>query len=241
MSMLVDAHCHLYEFPQRDIKSFAESFLIVAVSDDYESSVKTLKIASSSEHIIPCVGLHPWEIKKFKPALVEKLFNLAIERGIKCIGEVGLDRLFVPETFKIQLQYFKDIVSFASRQKLVLNVHAAGAWREVYKIVEENDVQKVIFHWYTGPLDLLKRIVDSGYYITINPAIKFQKKHRQVVRLTPLENMLTESDGPYRYRGLTLSPILVKRTIEKIAELKGTSEKDVQQTILKNFMSIFSI
>ena len=57
---LFDVHCHLYEF--KNLEEFV-GIKIVAVSDDLESSIKTIKICKKTEWI-PAVGIHPWGVKR---------------------------------------------------------------------------------------------------------------------------------------------------------------------------------
>ncbi|RLE81559.1 MAG: TatD family deoxyribonuclease [Thermoprotei archaeon] len=239
--MFVDAHCHLHEFSEEEVERFSKEFYIVAVSDDYESSLKTIELASSFPNIIPCVGIHPWEVKNVSNDEVERIIRLVAKKDIICLGEIGLDKLFTPQTFERQLEVFKSFISLASEQDLIVNVHAAGAWREVFELVTEFSMKRVIFHWYTGPLNLLKRVVERGYYITVNPAVKIQKKLRSVLKQVDIHYMLTESDGPYKYRGLFLAPPMVRELVEYISQVRGISTEDLRETVLGNFKRLFKV
>ena len=232
MSMLyVDAHCHLHEYSTSQIAGFS-GIIIVAVSDDYESSLKTLEISEKLSNVIPCVGIHPWNIDEKSINTIGKVLSLASEA--KCIGEVGLDRRFKPETYHIQLEVFRKIVNIAREYGLPLNIHAAGAWREVFSMVYRSDIDRVLFHWYNGPIDLLREIMDVDYLISINPSIKIQRKHMKILEEVEVKNLLTESDGPYSYHGLNLNPLMVKELIKYVAEVKNTSEDHVASIVLNN-------
>jgi len=119
-----------------------------------------------------------------------------------------------------------------------MSIHAPDAWKEVLEVLKKSNVKVAIFHWYTGPINLLKEIVDEGYYIGVNVAAKMQKKHIDVIRATPLESLVTESDGPYRYRGMLLEPSLLPELISLIASIKGLSEYDVKVQVWDNFSKI---
>lgn len=231
--MLIDAHCHAYEI-EEDIPKFT-NITIIAVSDDYESSLKTIKLSIKYNNIIPCVGIHPWELKNSRFEDIEKIRELAIGNNIRFLGEVGIDRRYYNEIYEKQLIIFNKFVKLASNENMCLNIHALDAWRDVIDILKRSDVPAAIIHWYNGPLNLLKDIKDLGYYITINPAVKIQPKHKNVLRNAPLEILLTESDSPYEYRGLRLTPIMVKGALEVIAEVKGLNINEAEEIITDNF------
>ncbi len=236
---IVDSHCHLHEFQDVTIEKLCSKYTIVAVSDDAPSSLKTIEISKKYDTVIPCVGIHPWmvdKISKDEIYIIEKLCSEAM-----CIGEVGLDTKFVPDTIDIQREIFEKMLKIAKEYSLPVNLHCAGTWKEVYNLVLKYDIDKAIFHWYTGPLDILEDIVRSGYFISINPAVKIQKKHQEVVKKVPLENMLLESDGPYEYRGLKLEPTLIDETVKIIAELKKVDVSIIVEKCRENVKKIFNI
>ena len=230
----IDAHCHLYEFDEKTISTFKD-ISIVAVSDDLKSSLKTIYLAEKFKDIYPCIGIHPWNIEKIDLKELEEIKNLIERFDIKCLGEIGLDRKFVPQTYSLQIEVFKHFLKLASKYDLIVNLHSPNAWREVYKMVIKYNISKAIFHWYTGPLDLLKKIIDKKFYITINPAIVVQKKHRIVLENADIYQILTESDGPYNYRGLYLTPAKIRDLLKIISEIKSLSLCDLKKIILENF------
>lgn len=236
----VDAHIHCYEINIDDLKKYSEEgFRLVCVSDDIDSSYETIRLAEITPHVTPCIGIHPWVIDSLNKSLFFRLLEDRIDL-IKCIGEVGLDKRFKPETLHQQLVFFNETLRYAKEYDLVLNVHAAGAWREVYDSLIKYDVERAYIHWYSGPNDLMNAIIDSGYYIGLNPAWIIQNKHRDIVEEAPLRSVLTESDAPYNYRGLSLKPPMIKDTISYIAKTRGISLEEVIEVIFRNYKVLFS-
>ncbi len=237
--MLYDAHAHLHEFLESRIAEFVREITIAAVSDDYPSSRKTVELSSNYDNVVPCVGIHPWNVDKVSIDELRQVEKLVAEA--KCIGEVGLDRRFVPQTFDRQLEFFQTFVNWARDYDLPLNIHAPDAWRDVLEIIRRADVDKALFHWYTGPLNLIQELRDYGYYISINAAIKIQEKSRSVAKEAPLGMILLESDGPYEYRGITLEPPMVKDAAVIIASIKGVSVEDLWDAVADNFSRLFNV
>jgi len=232
--VLIDVHCHLHEFSNPH--KFKE-IVIIAVSDDLKSSIKTIKLCETEKNWIPAIGIHPWEVKNTRKSALEEIKHLVARHEIKVLGEIGLDKKFVPETWDKQLIFFKFFLKLANEYNLILNLHSAGAWQEVFNLLVKYDIEKALFHWYTGPLDLLEKIESKGYFIGINPAITIQEKHKEVAKIS--KNFITESDGPYKYRGLELNPLMIKNTIKIIAELRNESVSKVEKRIEVNFRKYF--
>ncbi|RLE91832.1 MAG: TatD family deoxyribonuclease, partial [Thermoprotei archaeon] len=182
----------------------------------------------------------PWEAHKVSDEEVARTLKL-LERGeAASIGEVGLDKKFVPKTFERQLEIFRKFLKAAEELSLLVNIHAAGAWKEVLEELERHNIERAIFHWYTGPLSILEKIVEKGYMITVNPAVKIQNKMRKIVKETPLSAILTESDGPYNYRGINLTPEMIPDTVKTIAQIKGLDQNTVAEKIHQNAKKILN-
>jgi len=235
--VIIDSHIHLHEYGNEVDKYCGNMCLrLVAMSDDFESSKHTVELGRRCRNVVPAVGIHPWSISEGADRYLNQVLELI--REAQFVGEVGLDRKFVPQTFKRQLSVFREFLKAASEYGRGVSVHAAGAWSEVLRELEKYDVKVAIIHWYTGPIELLDNIKSLGYYIGVNPAIRMQRKMREVVKAAPLEIILTESDGPYNYRGMSLGPELIRETIKIIAELKSISVAEVAEAIKQNFNSV---
>ncbi len=235
----IDVHSHLHEYNDDEVNRILSALdvMIVAVSDDLESAKRTIALAREYPgRVKPCLGLHPWSVGEVEAPLEQarEIARLAAREGIDCIGEVGLDTKFVAETIDKQRRVFEVFLEAAKELDAFMNLHTAGTWEEVYRLVEQAGVRRANFHWYTGPLHLLEALHTVGYTISINPAVEIQKKHQEVVKKAPLDMMLTESDGPYNYRGLKLSPLMVPHVISKIAELKGLNVYEVEESVRAN-------
>ncbi|MEK6737836.1 MAG: TatD family hydrolase, partial [Planctomycetota bacterium] len=50
-------------------------------------------------------------------------------------------------------------------------IHSRGAWRDCLKMTKDAGVSRAVFHWYSGPLDVLEEIIDAGYYVGTTPSL----------------------------------------------------------------------
>ncbi len=242
MARLLDAHCHLHEYSDDEISEFVEKLgiAIIAVSDDLESSNRTLELSKRFSRIIPALGMHPWEVSPERLDEVEAVIQLVYRNRdvVRMLGEIGLDRRFRGSTIAYQYEVFTKFLEVARELQLGVTVHSVDTWDEVLRLLQRYDIPIAVFHWYTGPLDLIKEIGNAGYMISINPAISVQEKHRRVASIAPLEMILVESDGPYNYRGMRLGPHMLEETVRHIAEAKKMSVDEVRSAIIENGMKL---
>jgi len=234
---IYDMHVHLHEFSDEEIEEFEkQDIVLVAVSEDLETLLRTLEIAKTFTNVIPCAGYHPWNFRD-NGSVQEAIetARVAYHNDIMCIGEVGLDNKFVPsETWHDQIRVLKVFLSLASELDAYVTLHTPYAWKQVLTMLVDMNVRKAMFHWYTGPVELIDTIISYGYYISINPAIKIQRKHIRVAENAPLQNIVLESDGPYNYRGLRLTPTMIYDTIKILSNIKNIDENSLIQNISIN-------
>ncbi|MEM0174136.1 MAG: TatD family hydrolase [Sulfolobaceae archaeon] len=179
------------------------------------------------------MGIHPWRVHEENIERVLPLINNA-----DFIGEVGLDFRFAKAPKDLQIEVFKKFI--LNSEDKTLNVHALDAWRETFDLLVKYNVKRAIFHWYTGPIDLLKDIEAMGYFITVNPSVTFQKKHQEVVEKADISIILTESDGGYEYRGRMLEPIHIIEALEYISKVKEIDINELNKIIKNNFNKAFN-
>lgn len=224
--MYYDAHCH-YNFLNREYPGY----IIAAVSMDYSTSIQTIN--KKSKNILVGVGIHPWNAEK------EKIDNvIPLVKDADFIGEVGLDYRYNPQK-DIQLRYFRRFLEIAKELNKPVNVHSLDSWSDVLKLLLDYDIKRAIIHWYSGPIELLRDIEGAGYYITINPSVTFQQKHRLVAEKAPVDIILTESDGGYIYKGRLLEPTQIPELVRYLANIKGVSEEDMNKIIEMNFNKVY--
>jgi len=104
----------------------------------------------------------------------------------------------------------------------------------------------VLWHWFSSPTDVLPNIIQRGDFISEGPPTIFSTRIQEVVQQVPLENLLTETDGPVSYYGepfkdkLT-TPAFIPQVVKAIAEIKQKQESEVAEQILRNFERFFRI
>ncbi|MBC7218593.1 MAG: TatD family hydrolase [Hadesarchaea archaeon] len=240
---LVDCHAHLEEVPELDLeigRARANGVeAIIAVGSDKKSNEAVLRISENyPNYIYPALGLHPWNLRDQIDEEIQ-FIEKNIERCI-ALGEVGLD--FKYQTPKdLQIKAFARILDLSQRYDKPIIVHSRWAWREAFEMVQGAGIKRAVFHWYSGPLDVLREILAHEYYLSATPAAEFSEAHRMAIKEAPLERLLLETDSPVKYRGVASTPSHVLKTLKAVAKLKGVAETEVAEITTKNAGKVFGI
>ncbi|MGC8809253.1 MAG: TatD family hydrolase [bacterium] len=241
---IIDTHVHLDELKdlpgalQRAKEAGVKG--IIAVGMDFLSNKKILELSAQYPNFVyPALGLHPWRIAA---GHIEENLDLIKGENERCValGEIGLDfALETPQDYQVKV--LEEILSIAHKYKKPVLLHARRAWDRTWELIKEWEIEKAVFHWYSGPLDILSKIIAGGYYISATPALAYSERHRQAIRAAPLERILLETDAPEAYQGVASEPEDVKRTLAEVSMLKGLPAEEVAQQTFLNAQEFFQI
>jgi TatD DNase family protein len=241
---LIDGHAHLEELDNlpQSLKEAKEVGVkgIIAVGVDAESNKKILKIAGENNgYVYPALGYHPSEIREEE---VEKNLSFVRDHVKECValGEIGLDYKIKVKK-ELQWKVFGELLSIAKQSNKPIIVHCRFSHQRALEMVKENKIKKAVFHWYTGPLNLLDEILLRGYFISATPALTYSLPHQEAINRAPLERILLETDTPVIYQGKESRPKDVWITLEEVAQLKGLDPIMVAKQTTTNASEFFQI
>ena len=102
-----------------------------------------------------------------------------------------------------------------------------------------------IIHFFTGTENEAEKLLELGFYFTFGGVITFVRDYDEVIKLIPINRILSETDAPYvapvPYRGKRNEPAYVVETIKKLAEIKLLSIEAMASQILKNTSECFNL
>jgi len=247
---LVDSHAHLEELV--DLGSAIERarqsgvVAIVAVGSDYKSNHQVLEIAGKYQGFVhPALGLHPGRLNEDLLSLERHLQFIEDNLSVAvAVGEVGLDyhkRVVGAAGKDLQQKVLGTILALAKRCGKPAIIHSRYAWRDSFELTKKASLEKAIFHWYTGPTNVLREILEQGYFVSATLAVEYHAEHRRAVKEVPLENLLLETDCPVVYQGHQAEPADVSRALQATAEMKGLSPDFVAEKTTENALRLFRI
>jgi len=255
ITTIIDTHAHidqLEDLPGALTRASEAGVTdIMAMSVDLDTMKKVLDIAAQYQKpkVHPALGVHPGMVK---PETQEASFDFmrANVKLARAIGETGLDYWYKwVRSDLVERQKQKGSFAFhldlARESGLPIVIHSRGAWRDCLSMTLEAKVKRALFHWYSGPVDILDQVLDAGFYVSTSPSVAYSPESRKAMAHAPLDRVLVETDSPVKYRDGESSylsePKDVIRTWKALAELKGLDEQEVLAIVNKNAKAFFGI
>ncbi|UCD87070.1 MAG: TatD family hydrolase [Desulfobacterales bacterium] len=240
----IDTHAHLDELPDPEaaIQEAQKGAVlgIVAVGQDIRSNQKTLEIASQHPgFVFPAVGYHPWRLDADHDEETFAYIDTNLKHCV-ALGEVGLDYKAKTKK-KVQKAIFRELLAIAKKHDKPVIVHCRYVHETAFRMVKEAGLAKAIFHWYSGPLDLIPVIAGDGYYMSATPALLYNPYHAAAIRAVPLSNLLLETDAPVQYQELAARPVHVQVTLKEVAGVKGVSVEEIAAQTTQNAKACFGL
>jgi TatD DNase family protein len=202
------------------------------------SNRRTMELSDEyPEIILPAVGYHPWKIV---PDEIETVLSQLTVLLPSCValGEVGLDykiRIKKP----IQWEVFDRVLKLAAGFKKPVIVHSRYSHQRCHRMVSAAGIDKAVFHWYSGPIDILKRIMADGYYVSCTPALAYSVHHQKAMNHAPLERILIETDCPVSYKGKISEPAHLMETLVHLSRIKRLPIEEIARTTTANSKKFF--
>lgn len=254
---IIDAHIHLDMYEQDERMQLMDELeqdgidAVVAVSNDFTSSVKQLKYAAKDSRIQPAVGYHPEQSLPTEGEL-SSILRLIDENAhrITAIGEVGLPyyvRQTRPElNVTPYIELLECFIRKAAELDLPIALHAVYEDAHIVcGLLEKYAIRKAHFHWFKGDEEIIRKIVSNGYMISVTPEVVYREKIRHIVRLVPLSQLMVETDGPWpfehSFKGKLTHPSMLHESIRSIAEIKGISVDAAYEEIYKTTREFYCI
>ena len=258
MTNIVDSHCHL------DFKDFQDDLDLVikkacdanvkhmlSISVNLEDFNNVYKVANSYDNIYCTTGIHPNNVPENKnnELLFEKLSLNLNKKKVIGVGETGLDFYRNEENRINQIEYFNTHLEVSGLLNYPTIVHTRNAEKDTINCIEKavkKHSTKGLIHCFTSTMELAKKVLDKGFYISFSGIITFKKVDDliDVVKYVPLDRILVETDAPYLapipFRGKRNEPSFVTHTLKKIAEIKKKKVEDMAQITTNNFFNLFS-
>lgn len=250
---MIDSHAHLTS-PQilpdvtKVIKRAKEAGVekIINICTDEASLKAGLKLAKEEDGIYNTAATTPHDVEEegesFFP-LVEEAVNELV-----AIGETGLDYFYEHSPKGLQQEFLSRYLDLATRSSLPVIFHCRDAFADLFSTTDaEYRDRPAVLHCFTGTIEEARGVLDRGWYVSFSGIITYKKSEtlREVAKFVPLDRMFVETDSPYlapqKWRGKQNEPAYMIATLEKMAELKGISPKEVKKQTAENISSFFSL
>ncbi|MFH1769054.1 MAG: TatD family hydrolase [Parcubacteria group bacterium] len=247
---------------------------MISVGTQKDTSLNAVKLANKypDKPIWAIIGLHPihtsksFHDKKELDSAGQEFTSrgeefdydyykkLGADPKVVGIGEVGLDYYRLEEDTKDkQKQAFEKQIELANDLSKSLMLHTRNgkgygggkAYEDVYDMIKSLARVHCNVHCFTGDWETAKKFLDLGCTLSFTGMITFTRDYDEVVKNTPLDMLMAETDCPYispePHRGKRNEPMYVKYVFEKIAEIKGLDAEEVREALIANSKRVFNL
>lgn len=222
---------------------------VINAASSMKSSRVSLELAKRNKMIFTSVGVHPNDVQGMKESDLEVLLAMTAYEKVVAIGEIGLDYHYDQVPIEVQKLWFRQQVKLAVDLDLPMIIHSREASQDTFDILYENKGHQVggVIHCFSGSVETAKRYIDLGYYIGVGGVVTFKnaKKLVEVVEQIPMDRIVVETDCPYMaptpHRGKRNDSSYLPHIIEKIAEIKNLTAKEVEYASWDNGKKLFRL
>ena len=250
-----DTHAHLDHIKDVD-EALKEAHAagivgVVAMGVDLAANRTNLEIKkrTAQPKIFVALGIHPGDINLEEIEETLQFIRANIRQAV-AIGEIGLDYWYKDVRKdegrkKQQRDVFEKQLAIAKEFDLPVVIHSRGAWKDCLEMTKRAGIKKANFHWYSGPIDILDKILESGYFISATPALRYSPQHQDAIKHAPITQTLIETDSPVYFSegdtGFSATPKHVLKALGLYAAIKNLSEEEAVEVLNQNARMFFGI
>ena len=252
MNKIFDTHAHytdsafdadrdalLASLPEKNVA------LVMQACTDLQDALAIQQLADKYDYLYASAGIHPENISEGIPEdAPDRLRVLAQHKKVRAIGEIGLDYHYEGYDRNAQIALFRMQLQLAKELSLPVIVHSRDATADCMEILREFRPEGVM-HCFSGSAETAKEVIALGMYIGFTGVLTFKnaKKALRALEVIPKDKLVLETDcpdlAPVPYRGNRNDSRKLSYVVEQIAQIKGISPEEVQQTTTQNAYNLY--
>lgn len=225
-----------------------QKIITIAVEPDNFDKVK--EIADSHPDVYFSQGIHPHDAKLSTEEAMQTIKARCADEKMVAVGEIGLDYHYNNSPKDVQIKVFKEQLEIAIENEKPVIIHSRDADEDMIQILSEYAPRmnkKGVIHSFTSGEALAQEAIKLGFCLGFNGIITFKNAQnvRDIVALCPIDRILLETDSPFLtpvpHRGKENAPFYLPFILEKVAEIKGVTPKEIETACLKNSTELFNL
>ncbi len=247
---MIDSHTHLDHGPAPEDELVAAAReagvkRILTIGMDEEGNRAALAAAERFDEVFAAVGRHPNAAHDFDDAAAADLAELAQHDLCRAVGETGLDYYRDRAPREDQERAFRAQIELARETAKPLIIHSREAEDATIELLSAHaDGIDVILHCFSMP-DRIDECLERGWWISYagNVTAPANEALAATVARVPADRLLVETDAPWLspqpVRRERNQPAYVVHTAEFVAERRGVTYTELEQTVERNAAAVF--
>lgn len=254
--MLIDSHCHLidkrYKTSVQDIIDDAKSWGVekfITIGTSIKESKKAVELANSYAEVYATVGIYPHEEKEQEISSLRTGLECLVSKKTVAIGECGIDLSNWKEGRELnkQIELFEMQIELSIKHNIPISIHNRNGDENILASLKKFPNARGVIHCFSSNWAFAKSVLDLGYLISFSGTITYKTSENlcEVVKKTPVDCFLLETDSPYLppegQRGQVNTPRNVKIIALRVSELKNIPFEEVCQYSTANTLRVFNL
>jgi TatD DNase family protein len=247
---VIDSHTHLDMCEPADAELVADAAAagverLLTIGIDAPSCRAALAAAERFPAVYAAVGRHPNSATGFSDADADELRELADHPRCAAIGETGLDYYRDTAPRDDQMRAFRAQIDLARELGKPLAIHTRAAEDDTLGTLREHaDGVAVVMHCFSMPARL-DECLARGWFISFAGNVTYPSAEdlRDAARAVPSDRLLVETDAPFLspqpVRGRPNRPAHVVETARRVAEVRGVSYDELEESVARCAESVF--
>jgi TatD DNase family protein len=250
---MIDTHCHLTDprleeqLPSVLSRAAAAGVgRMISIGTGLEDDLAVIALCAKLSNVRCAIGVHPNYTAEVELSDLPRLREMAADPSVLALGEMGLDYHYDRAPRDKQKAFFEFQLQLATEVNRPVVIHCREATDDTLAIMRNFPAIRADFHCFTGSLSEAQQILDAGYMLGFTGPVTFKKNDelREVVRQTPLDRLLVETDAPYltpepMRKQKTNEPALVVHVAKMVAQIKGLECAEFDRIVEKNATDFF--
>ncbi|HEX8342632.1 MAG TPA: TatD family hydrolase [Tepidisphaeraceae bacterium] len=253
---MIDSHCHLTNprlSGQIDAvlarAAVAGVTGMVTIGTDPDDASAALTLCERYRQVRCAIGIHPNECERFELTDVQQIGRLSAHPAVVAIGEIGLDYHYKTDRPR-QRTFFEAALALAAARTPAwpVVIHCREAVADALAVLRDFPAVRCVFHCFTGAASEAAAVIAAGHSLGFTGPVTFKKNDalRDVVRQTPIDRILIETDAPYlspepvRKQG-TCEPSFVAHTLAVVAGVHGLSVAETDAVTTRNTKAFYGL
>jgi TatD DNase family protein len=251
---MVDSHCHLTD-PRllsqlEDVLARAAAAnvtRVITIGTNPADAARAIELCRGRDNVRCAIGVHPNYCHEVEESELPRIREMQADPTVVALGEMGLDYHYNFADRARQRRFFEWQLNLAAELKRPVVIHCRDAVGDTLGIMKSFPDVRAVFHCFTGTVDEGVRVLEQGYLLGFTGVVTFKNSDelRELVRRTPRDRVLVETDAPYlspepMRKQKVNEPSFVVHTAAAIARVLDVTDEEVDRFTTENVERFFT-
>lgn len=253
MSYWIDSHAHMVSegmiehFKDLKVRCIEENVKkVLIICGSLEQVESALSLTQDDDMFDLAIGVHPTTVHERTQDEFLSMMDYLDHPKVVALGEIGLDYYWDESHSELQKEMLVRQIEIANEKNLPIIVHLRSSHEDLSSLLKDHPVnQKGVIHCFSEDVEAANLYLDMGFYLGFGGILTFKNGDnvRDVLAITPLNRILSETDSPYLApvpkRGKKNEPSYVAFVGESISNNLERPASLIQNAIINNYKRLF--